>query len=364
MDKAGGLILHDYFGDPDGGGRLCRILSEGLGYALAGGFIVHPHPYFPKGTEGRDLGWRSDIPLWRQLKLAQGFARHMPGDMPSGPVIYSGGAYAPLAVHGFAGRLNVLYCHTPPRFIYDLREFYRQSVPVWQRPLLDVFVGYLRPRYEAAVHCMDVVVANSENVRKRIQRYLGRDARVVHPPCAVESFRWLGQGDYFLSTARLDGAKRVELIVRAFMRMPGRRLVVASDGAEGVYLRKLAVGSENIEFAGRVDDGLLVELMGNALATIYIPMDEDFGMSPVESMAAGKPVLTVAEGGPLETVVQGETGWFISGTPSVEALVNMVEGITAVNARSMRGACEARAALFTHARFLQGMRDCLVHPKA
>ncbi len=156
---------------------------------------------------------------------------------------------------------------------------------------------------------MHVIVANSENVQRRIKRYLGHDSIVVYPPIDTESFVWGEPQGYYLSTARLTPLKRVATIVEAFVRMPDRQLVVASGGEDEAALRRVAPrGHSNIRFTGWTDEAQLRSLISGAIATIYIPVDEDFGMSPVESMAAGKPVIGVAEGGLLETIVPGRDG--------------------------------------------------------
>ncbi|MBN2702197.1 MAG: glycosyltransferase, partial [Methylothermaceae bacterium] len=118
----------------------------------------------------------------------------------------------------------------------------------------------------------------------------------------------------------------------------------------------LAEGASNIQFVGWVDDEGLRCLIGRAVATIYLPRDEDFGMSPVESMAAGKPVIGVAEGGVLETVVDGKTGILLPPDPSPEAVCQAVKRLGPVRARTMREACEIRARRFDRQVFLDRMR--------
>src|SRR5690606_17754944 len=147
--------------------------------------------------------------------------------------------------------------------------------------------------------------------------------------------------------------KRVRTIIEAFLTMPDRQLVVASGGDQDVELRALARGATNIRFTGWIDDKELKVLIGGAIATIYIPVQEDFGMSPVESMAAGKPVIGVAEGGLLETIVHDETGLLLQPNPGVPDVVEAVRVLSEQRALEMRAACEARAELFTRDRFLE-----------
>ena len=155
---------------------------------------------------------------------------------------------------------------------------------------------------------MDIIVTISETVRKRFKRFLGYDSVVIYPPCETERFQWIEEGNFYLSTARLDPMKRVDLIVKAFKKMPDKRLVVVSGGADMPRIKQIAEESPNIEVLGWISEAQLCDLMGRCIATIYIPRDEDFGISPVESMAAGKPVIGVQEGGLLETVGGGRAG--------------------------------------------------------
>lgn len=251
---------------------------------------------------------------------------------------------------------NVFYCHTPPRFIYDQAAFFAAHASPLQRAASTVFAGAYRRGYERAVARMHSIIANSETVRRRIDKYLGRDSVVIYPPCDVNAFRWQTSQGYYLSTARLSRLKRVEAIVAAFLKMPGKRLVVTSGGEEESRLRRLAAGAANISFTGWTDEARMRDLIARSIATIYVPIDEDFGMSPVESMAAGKPCISVAEGGPLESIVDGETGLLMKADFTSDDLIAAVEAIDSETAANMRVACEARARKFDRQTFLGAMR--------
>lgn len=276
----------------------------------------------------------------------------------AGTVVYSG-YYAPLAARFQGSGRRIYYCHALPRFAYDLIDHYRPRFPAGTRWAYDLAMAWLRREYRLAVTSMDVVVANSENVRRRLREYLGLDARVIHPPVATERFHYLDDQGYYLSVARLTGNKRVHIIVEAFLRMPHRQLVVVSGGPELSRLQQLAAGAGNIRFVGWQSEEALRAWVGNARAAIYVSIDEDFGMSPVEAMAAGKPVIGVAAGGLLETVVDGQTGVLIEEPLTVEGLVAAVDRLEGLDPAAMRAACERRAGLFSEAAFLDKMRALL-----
>ncbi len=342
-------VLHDYFESAEGGGRLALTAAQAVKADLYYGFKLDKHPYFNSSLfTGRHypLARFTGLPIWRQLSLVNAFSRKTGFLSEYNAVLYSG-TYTPFAVYNHTGGRNIYYCHTPPRFAYDQKDFFSSLIPAWQRPLLHAFNKYLRPRYEAALRKMDIILTNSSNVKKRIREYLGLDAMIVYPPCDINSFCWIDQHEFYLSTARLDPLKRIDLIIEAFCRMPEKKLIVVSDGSELRRLKTLAEKVNNIQIMGLVSEKKLTELLGCCIATIYIPKDEDFGMSPVESMAAGKPVISVEEGGILETLQDGKTAFLVNKNfLSSEDLINAVRRMTPETAKSMRRACEKRAAQF------------------
>lgn len=356
-----GIVLYDFMAVPGGAEKLTHALLKAIpGTALCTGFVLPEAAPLAHGFEGPliDLRAHSPIGAVKVAKVIRAFSQRAPRLEGYDWALFSG-SYAPLAALRTRARRNVLYCHAPPRFCYDLREHYRASLSPALRPALDALVAYLEPRYREAVGRMDVVVANSRNVQSRLARYLGRDSVVVHPPIDTSGYRWAEDGDFYLSVARLEPLKRVDMVIDAFRRMPERQLVVASGGSESGRLRERAAGSSNIHFTGWLEERELQRLVGRARAVIYIPVDEDFGMSPLEAMAAGKPVIGVAEGGLLETVVSGETGLLIEGAPEAASIQGAVEALEQRGPTSMRAACEARARGFRAEAFIDSMRAIL-----
>lgn len=361
VDTRGGrvAIAHDYFGIRGGGERLVLTAANALDARLICGYRStdsYEASAFPSDTVTLDPPGFLHRPALRTMALAVQFAssRRL---LRKFPVRLFSGVSAPFAAEKGDAVRNVYYCHTPPRFLYDQREHFSADI---EKTLAGrLALSWFQRGYESAVAKMDVIVANSNTVRERIFRYLGRDATVVYPPVDLSAFTWQGQGGYYLSTARLSSLKRVDLIVKAFRRLPDKHLVVASSGEELAALKAIAQGAPNITFLGWVSEERLRQLVGEAIATIYVPVDEDFGMSPIESMAAGKPVIGVAEGGLRETIVPGETGVLLSPRFSIEDLANEIEALTPERALAMRDACVSRAAVFSKERFLNELQEVL-----
>ena len=355
------VILHDYFRFMEGGGRLSLILARHLDMDLGYGFKVKNHPFFDEyGITGQeyDLGVFGYLPGWRNIRLLQAFTGRTKFLNRYETAVYSG-FYAPLAVGNHSEGKNIYYCHTPPRYIYDQREFYFSRYPIWFRPMINWLIGCHQPQYEEAIKKMDRVVTNSFNVKKRIKKFLGVDAYVIYPPCETEKFTWGGQEGYYLSAARLDPLKRVDIIVDAFIKMPDQQLVVISDGPEIKTIEKKASKYDNIKVLGRVSDQKYRQLMGGCIATIYIPRDEDFGMTPIESMAAGKPVIGVREGGIMESINHSETGILLSPSPKAIDVIEAVRWLDKKHAKKMMHSCQERAIKFDVTVFLAKMNEIL-----
>jgi glycosyltransferase involved in cell wall biosynthesis len=361
FDHGQGAILYDFLHCQGGAEQLTLDLLDT--FPGADLWVGYRDPrWFPDqrlaGKGLHDLRLPARFPGGRTLLGLLGFRfatrrlRHSPWAIFSGSTTVE-------AVHHRPQGHNLYYCHTLPRFAYDLRAYYEARLPLWARPALRAAAAVMRHRYRKALGKMDLVIANSENVRGRLQRYLGQEARVIHPPCDVQGFGWQGQAGYYLSTARLEPYKRVDLLIEAFRHLPQHPLRIASGGSDAPRLQRLAAGASNITFTGWLDAQAMRELVGNCIATLYIAEDEDFGMSPVESMAAGKPVIGVAEGGLLETVIDGTTGLLIAPRPDPGTIIQAVRALDAERARALRPACERRAQAFTKAAFAERMRQAV-----
>lgn len=252
---------------------------------------------------------------------------------------------------------NLYYCHTPPRYAFDQYERYKKSQNLISIIPFIVVTSIIKRMYKKNIERMDVVVANSKNVQKRLSKFLNVDSKVVYPPVDIMSYRWIAQGNYFVSTARLEPLKRVDMIIKAFINMPQKRLVVLSGGSQEKELKALAKGARNIEFKGWVSEQEKRYYIGNSLATIYIPVDEDFGISPIESMAAEKPVLGVDEGGLSETVLHKQSGYLLQPDFKVEDLIAATEYFTRERCIKMRSTCRVQAGKFSKEVFAKSITE-------
>lgn len=212
--------------------------------------------------------------------------------------------------------LHVVYCHTPARWLYRAEEHLGRSLgPMLLKPLLPP----LRRWDLNAARRADLYIANSQHVRRRIAAVYARDAEVVYPPVDVERFSPRPRGERLLVVSRLLPYKRVDLVVAAATRA-GLGLDVVGTGPELPGLRRAA--GPGVRFHGRIDDQGLRQLFEEC-RVLVVAATEDFGITPIEAAAAGKPVVAYGAGGALETVRDGIDG-VLFGERTVEALLEAI----------------------------------------
>ena len=218
--------------------------------------------------------------------------------------------------------LHFCYCHTPTRYLWSDTHRYVEELKYNRiiKKIVPYFLNHLRSWDQLAAQRVDIFIANSKNVSDRIKKYYRRDSVIIHPPVETEKFQISDKiGKYFLTGGRLVAYKRFDLAIKAFNRL-GIPLKIFGEGPEEENLKKMA--KSNIEFLGRLSQDDLAKTYSQAIAFIH-PQIEDFGLTAVESMAAGRPVIAYAAGGACETVVSGKTGKFFD-EQSWEALADTV----------------------------------------
>lgn len=203
--------------------------------------------------------------------------------------------------------MHICYCHSPMRYIWDNCHSYikNYNLPSFIKKLSQKTLHNLRLWDKLSADRVDFFIANSKNTQKRIEKYYRKNSEVIYPMVDINRFKIAKKtGNYFIAIGRLIPYKRFDIIVQAFNDLALPLKIIGTGGYEK-KLKKMA--GKNIEFLGRLDDQKTADLLSRAKALVF-PQLEDFGITPLEAMASGRPVIAYAEGGALETVINGKTG--------------------------------------------------------
>jgi glycosyltransferase involved in cell wall biosynthesis len=348
-------IVHDYVTQRGGAERVVLSMLKAFPGATLHTSLYCQDQTFPEFADAdvRTLSLDRIGTLRRHHRLAlpllaPAFSRHR---VDADVVLCSSSGWA----HGVAttGR-KIVYCHSPARWLYQSDRYLRNSrssvgasLHLLKRPLLrwDQQAARSAHRY----------LTNSEVVRRRVSDAYGIDAQVLSPPHIVDvdgtrrEVAGVEPGS-LLVVSRLMAYKNVDKVVDAFAELPDRRLVVVGVGPERERLEAMA--GRNVSFAGLVEDAELRWLYATC-AGIVSASHEDYGLTPIEAAAFGKPAVVLRWGGYEETVIEPDTGIFFD-VPSREAVA---DGIRRLQARAWdASALRAHAATFGEATFIRRLR--------
>lgn len=306
-------IFHDYIGAIGGGEKLVLTLAEVMGADVITTDLDTDSVNKMGFTDVKiiSLGETVKMSPFKQISASWKFARcDFSKDYDF--FVFSGN-WAPFAAKRH--KPNMYYCHTPTRAFYDLYEVYRQKHNFLVSNVFAFWVQVHKTLAEKYIVHVNKIVTNSKNTQQRIKKYWQRDAEIIYPPVDTSKFKFKEYGDFWLSVNRLYPEKRVELQIEAFREMPNEKLVIVGGYSLGdhasVYASQLVRNlPDNVEVLGSVPEAKLIDLYAECKGHIVTAIDEDFGMTPIEAMASGKPVIAVREGGFLETVTE-DTGVFV-----------------------------------------------------
>jgi glycosyltransferase involved in cell wall biosynthesis len=350
-------IVHDYLNQYGGAERVLEALHE-----LYPDAPVYTSIYDAEAMPDAYRGWQihtsfmQRLPGWR-TQFRRYFLLYPAAfesfDLSGYDLILSSSSAFAKGVIPAPGAVHVCYCHTPMRFAWRTSDYVtREGIAGLQGAVLPFALSYVRLWDVVTSDRVDAFAANSHEVARRIQRYYRREAEVIAPPVDLPPYAPQPGDDFYLAGGRLIPYKRIELIVEAFtkLRLP---LKIFGDGRDRPRLERLA--GPNVEFLGWVDEPARRDLFARCRAFIF-PGEEDFGITPLEAMAAGRPVIAFGAGGALETVHDGVTGRFFF-EPSAAALAAAVAA-----ARTDRYdplTIRRHAESFGRRVFLERMRDLI-----
>lgn len=352
-------LIHDYLREYGGAERVLEVLHEIWPQAPLYTSFVDWNNLGPHADRFRDWdirpSWVQNNPLVRKFHSPLRFLApwiwnsfDLTGyDL----VVSSSGWFMCRGVRVKPPTIHICYIHHPPRNLYgyatgsDWQKF--KAVRVYTA-IINFFLRHYD--FETAQR-VSYFIANSRETARRVQKFYRRDSTVIYPPIEINESKIKDREsqikkNYYLTVGRLVWSKRTDVAIDACnkLKLP---LKVVGSGKEEKYLKSIA--GPTIEFLGSVSDSELKRLYTQAKALIFCALDEDFGMVPVEAMAAGTPVIALSQGGVLETVLEGKTGVFFpeANADSLSAAIRRFEKLDS----NWTAGCRRQALKFSQRQF-------------
>lgn len=252
---------------------------------------------------------------------------------------------------------HICYCYSPARYLWDWYHQYliENHFGFGVRGLyLRSLLHKIRLWDQISASRVDVWATQSQITRSRINKYYRQDATVIYPPVDIPSNMIMSQPNkkYYLIVSRLEPYKKIDLAINAFNKI-NKPLVIIGEGSDRSRLEHLA--NQNIKFIGWQSDEKVIEYMRSSYAFIF-PGEEDFGLTPVESMACGKPVIAYRKGGVTETVIENKTGVFFD-HQNEKSLIDSIKYLELNYAKFEPKVCRQIAEKFSKERFAKEITD-------
>ncbi len=353
-------IIHDWFCNMGGGDKVAEAFLDVVGESP-----IYTCCYLEKSLTSRLK--KADIRtsfLQKRLKQKkdnhQSFLPLMPiafesFNLNSFDIVISSSSCCAKGVITNPNTIHICYCHTPMRYAWEYFYEYTEHMGNIKKFMVGILMNYMRIWDVISANRVDYFVANSKNVANRIRKHYRREALVIYPPVNINYFvPGKEDGDFYLCVSRLVKYKRIDLAIKACNKLK-RPLVVIGQGAEAGYLKGIA--GATVTVLERQSDEVILQYYQKCKAFIF-PGEEDFGMTPVEAQACGRPVIAYARGGALETVIDGETGVLFE-HQTEESLIKSIQRFESLKFSKER--CIQNAGQFSEDLFIEKMRDFIIN---
>jgi len=349
-------VCHDRLANKGGGERVAISLAKNLNADLIVAKYEPEKTFDCKGINVINLnsvGTPSKTFLYPFANMADAF-RFSRINLKKYDIVITSGMWAAFA----KGKKTVYYCHSPARFLYDLKEFYTKNLPFCLKAPADLWCLFWTHFDQRAVKKNpDLIIANSRTTQQRIKKYYNQDSVVIYPPVKEKKFRKTKPKNYFISVQRIMPEKRIELQIEVFKRLKNENLVIVGKAEKHLgYSKKIETlikETNNIKWIKDASDKELEKIISQSKALIATAVNEDFGLAPVEAMMLGKPCIAVNEGGYKETITQ-KTGILVK-KPYIKKFAEAINSMKKFSAKE----CWKRAMQFSEKRFIREIKKVI-----
>ncbi|MFH1388479.1 MAG: glycosyltransferase [Patescibacteria group bacterium] len=363
-------IIHDYLNAYGGQEDVTNAIWEMYPNAP-----IYTALWDPTAFEGTGAFKGADIrvPKWATTSFVNKFYKYFTflypilfetTDLSEFDIVISSSANFAKGVVTRSDQLHISYIHTPPRFLWGYPTETAKRDKWYWRIILNPLDSFLRIWDYNASQRPDFLLCNSTEVRGRIKKFYGRDAKIIHPFLTVKEGKSQNKTkdgeEYYLVVTRISRYKHVDNVILACEALE-KNLIVAGSGKEFDTVKALADevnarGKCKVQMLGFVPEEKKAELLKSCQALIYNVEYEDFGIAPLEAMYFGKPCIVPNQGGFKDTVKDSYNGVFSMDT-SVESLKQAILKFESIKNVNWDKNCQETAKNFTKEIFQQKFRE-------
>jgi glycosyltransferase involved in cell wall biosynthesis len=276
-------------------------------------------------------------------------------------VISSSGSWMSKGIKTNKPTVHISYIHHPPRYLYG----YETAIE-WQKYFFIKIYGYIVNHFLriwdfTSTQRADYLIANSEETKKRIEKFYRRDSTVIYPPVNIpkklyELYKPYKLYNYFLTVSRLARAKHIDVLIKAANKLKFNLKIIGS-GRDEERLKQMA--GSTVEFLGNLTDEQMKKVYLSAKAFLFASKDEEFGIAPVEAMGYGLPVIAYNSGGVPEYIIDGINGYLFDqlNEDSLAYQVRKFEGLKEKEYFEMRKSARQTAEQFSEENFKRNILD-------
>ncbi len=352
-------IFYNFLDNIGGAEKLCLTMAKNLNAD------IYTTNYDPQrinqmnlaGVNIKSIGqvpmnapFRQEATLWRfgRLNLGNNYDRY---------IIAGDWATSASANH----KIDLMYIHSPIREIWDLNDYVKKNiVPFGARFAFSLWTERHRQLNRYFFNRVETIACNSQNVAKRIEKYLNRKSVVIYPSVEISKYSYLSDDNYWLSVNRLIDHKQIEKQLDVFRACPKEQLIIVGSYEKSRHFKKYAekikrLRPNNVTIKSWIPETELINLYGRCTGFITTALEEDFGMTAIEAMAAGKMVIAPNQGGYQETVVNGQTGYLLDDLEPIPIIKAMNKIKTNSNATKI--ICRQQAEKFDTHVFINHIKN-------
>ncbi len=271
-------------------------------------------------------------------------------------VISSSGSWMSKGIKTSKPTIHISYIHHPPRYLYG----YETAIE-WQKYFFIKIYGYIINHFLriwdfTSSQRADYLITNSEETKKRIQKFYRRSSTVIYPPVHIPKTAnyQLPTTNYYLTVSRLARAKHIDVLIKAANKMKFNLKIIGSGRDEN---RLKQIAGPTVEFLGNLTDEQMKKIYFSAKTFLFSSKDEEFGIAPVEAMGYGLPVIAYNSGGVPEYIINKKNGFLFDQLDpySLMKKVKEFEGLNNEQLIEMKKEARKTAEKFSEEKFEQNI---------